>query len=81
MNIKLRAAVEVAGIILVLGALIAGIQAMLRAATAAYGADQVFNGIIFALMAAAAYVCVGLLYDLRVARLQYRAKLNEMAQK
>lgn len=81
MNIKLKAAAEVTGMIVAAGVLIAGVQAILRAATAAYGAEQVINAIAFAAMATAAYVCVGLLYDQRVARLEYKAKLNEMVKK
>ena len=81
MNIKLKAAAEVTGMIVVAGVLIAGVQAILRAATAAYGAEQVINAIAFVAMSTAAYVCVGLLYDQRVARLEYRNKLNDVVKK
>lgn len=81
MNIKLKAALEVTGIIVVIGLVVAGVQSLLTAAAAAYGATAVINGLAFAFMSTAAYVCVGLLYDMRVAKLQYKQKLNEMAKK
>jgi len=81
MNTKLRAGLEVAGILLGSIAVMTVVQYALRAASAAYGAEAVINGITFGVMTVAAYVIVGLLYDQRVARLQYREKLNEMTKK
>ena len=81
MNVKVRAAVEVAvGLALVI--LVAtGVQSLLTAAAAAYGALAVIDAIMFMVVGTAAYVIVGLAYDMRVAKLQYRAKLNEMVKK
>ena len=81
MNVKLRAALEVSGILLGSIAVMTLVQYILRAASAAYGAEAVINGITFGVMSIAAYVIVGLLYDQRVARLQYRDKLNEIVNK
>jgi hypothetical protein len=81
MNLKIKAALEVTGMIVVAAVVVAGVRSILSAATAAYGIDAVLNGIAFAAMATAAYVIVGLLYDQRVARLQYKQKLNEMVKK
>ena len=82
MNIKLKAALEVLGIITLASVVVVGVRAFLDLAAAAYGADQVINAITFAVpVATAAYVCVGLLYDVRVARLEYRNKLNDVVKK
>jgi hypothetical protein len=81
MNIKLKAALEVLGIITLASVVVVGVRAFLDLAAAAYGEQAVVNGITFGLMSTAAYVCVGLLYDQRVARLEYKAKLNEMVKK
>jgi len=81
MNLKLKAAAEVAGMITVTVVLAAGVRYILDTATAAYGLENVLNGLAFGAVAVAAYVCVGLLYDMRLARLQYKAKLTEMVRK
>ena len=81
MNIKIKAAFEVAGLLVGTVVVAAGVQSLLKTATAAYGAENVINGVAFGLVSIAAYVIVGLLYDMRVAKLQYREKLNEMTRK
>ena len=81
MNIKFKAAVEVTGIILAIMVVVAGVQSILSLAVAQYGSEAVITGIGFSFMCVAAYICVSLLYDIRVAKLQYRAKLNEMVKK
>lgn len=78
MNIKLKAALEVAGLLVGTVVVAAGVQSLLKTATAAYGAEAVINGIAFGLVSVAAYVIVGLLYDMRVAKLKYRETLNKM---
>ena len=78
MNIKLRAALEVTGLIALGVAVVAGVQFGLRSLVLAYGAEAVINGIAFGLVAVTAYVCVSLLYYIRVAKLQYKAKLDSM---
>jgi hypothetical protein len=94
MNIKLKAALEVTGIIVAAAVVVAGVQSVLSAATAAYEIDAVLNGIAFGFISVAAlngiafgfisvaaYTCVGLLYDQRVAKLQYQQKLKEINNK
>jgi len=78
MNIKLKAAVQVAAFILVCTTVAAGTRIVLNALTAAYGETAVVNGIIFAALSTAVYVMVGLLYDIRVTQLEYKAKLQAM---
>ena len=81
MNIKLKAALEIVGMILVCVVVVTGMRAILNMAVVAYGADNVINGIAFGLVGVAAYVCVGLLYDIRVAKLKYIETLNKMVTK
>jgi hypothetical protein len=81
MNIKLKAAVEVAGIIAAITVVVVGAKTILDAAAAAYGETAVVEAISCFFIGAAAYVAVGLLYDMRVAKLQYREKLTEMVKK
>ena len=81
MNIKFKAAVEVTGIIVAITVVVTGVQSILSLAAATYGTEAVINGIAFGFVCVASYVCVGLLYDMRVAKLQYRAKLTEMTKK
>ena len=78
MNIKIKAALETAGAIALVVAVVGVVQYVLRTLTEIYGAEQVINGIAFGLVSVAAYVCVSLLYDMRVARLEYKAKLQNM---
>ena len=81
MNIKVKAGLEVAGFV-VLATIVGGlIQIGLEYINTAYTKEQILNGVAFAFTATAAYVAVSLLYDIRVARLQYRAKLEEMTKK
>ena len=81
MNIKLKAALEVAGAVVLVVAVTAAVRYGLTAASAAYGAPAVIEAVTCLLVGTAAFVIVGLLYDQRVARLQYKAKLNEMVRK
>ena len=81
MNIKVKAALEVTGFVasaLAIGALI---QIGLNYLTTIYSTEQIINGVAFIFVFVASYVCVGLLYDMRVAKLKYRAKLEEMTKK
>jgi cellobiose-specific phosphotransferase system component IIC len=81
MNIKLKAAVQVAAFIILATAAAATVRFILNAAAAAYGTQAVIDGIIFATLSTAVYVMVGLLYDIRVTQLQYKAKLQAMVDK
>lgn len=81
MSIKLRAALEVVGFIVAIMVVITGIQTIAKYIIDTYGVEAALNGAAFAFMSVAAYVAVSLLYDIRVARLQYREKLEEMTKK
>lgn len=81
MNIKVKAALEVTGGILAMVLIIVGLRMILDLLSETYGSQVVFNGIIFVIMSTAAYVMVGLLYDIRVNQLKYKEKLNEMVNK
>lgn len=81
MNIKVKAALEVAGGIVAMVAVATGIRVGLDALSTAYGPDAVINGIVFVVVSTTAYVMVGLLYDIRVNQLKYKEKLNEMIKK
>ena len=81
MNIKVKAAVEVIGGIALMVCIVTGVQTILNSLANTYGSETVINGIAFSFVCIASYVCVGLLYDMRVAKLEYRAKLEEMTKK
>ena len=81
MNIKAKAAVEVAVGIAGIVVVVAGVRAILTSLTNMYGIEAVLNGLAFGAVSVAAYVAVSLLYDMRVAKLQYKAKLEEMTKK
>ena len=81
MSIKVRAALEVVGFIVGMIVVIAGVQAIANYIVDTYGIKTALNAAGFCFMSVAAYVSVSLLYDIRVAKLQYRAKLEEMTKK
>ena len=81
MNIKAKAAVEVAVGIAGIVVVVAGVRAILTSLTNMYGIEAVLNGLAFGAVSVASYVAVSLLYDMRVAKLQYKAKLEEMTKK
>lgn len=81
MNIKLRATVEVTAGIVGVVVVVVGIRSLLNAAVDAYGIQEVLNGIAFGAVSVAAYVAASLLYDMRVAQLQYKEKLQETTKK
>jgi hypothetical protein len=81
MNIKVKAALEVAGGLVAVVAISAGVRAVLNDLSATYGPEQVVNGIILTVVGVTAYVMVGLLYDVRVSQLKYKEKLEEMVKK
>jgi hypothetical protein len=81
MNIKVKAAAQVALFIVAAMAAGAAARVALNLLAAAYGEQTVLDGVCFVLLATAAYVLVGLLYDIRVAQLQYKAKLTDMIKK
>ena len=81
MNIKLKAALDVAGIISLTILVIAGVQAITKYIITTYGADNAINAAAFCFASVAAYVAASLLYDVRVAQLRYKEKLTEMTKK
>jgi hypothetical protein len=81
MNIKVKAALEVAGGLVALVAIATGLRAVLNELATAYSPEQVVNGIMFVVVSTTAYIMVGLLYDIRVAQLKYKEKLEEMVKK
>lgn len=81
MNIKVKAALEVAGGIVALVVIATGVRTILDSLSATYGPETVINGIVFAVVSTTTYVMVGLLYDIRVNQLKYKEKLNEMVKK
>ena len=81
MNIKLKAGLEVAGLVVGSVAVIAGVRAILTYLTNTYSPETLFNVSAICLVSGTAYVLVSLLYDIRVAQLQYKAKLKEMVDK
>lgn len=81
MNIKVKAALEVTGGLVAIVAIAAGVRAVLNDLSVTYGPETVVNGIILTVVGVTAYVMVGLLYDIRVAQLKYKQKLEEMVKK
>ena len=81
MNIKVKAALEVAGffagVLVVSGLTKLGLDYL----ESVYGAKAIANGAIFCLLAGAIYFIGGILYDIRVAQLRYKEKLEEMTKK
>jgi hypothetical protein len=78
MNIKLKAGLEVTGLVIAAVAVASVVRLVLTTATEAYGIEAVLNAMAFVFVSVAAYVCVGLLYDMRVAQIAYKQKLADM---
>ena len=78
MNIKVRAGLEVVGFFV--GALVVGGLARfgLDYLASVYGTKAVFDGATFCLLAGAMYFIGSIMYDMRVTKLKYQAKLKEM---
>jgi len=81
MNIKVKAGLEVAGGLIAMVAIATGVRTILHDLATVYGPETVVNSILFVVMSTAAYVMVGLLYDIRVSQLEYKQKLEEIAKK
>lgn len=78
MNIKVRAGLEVLGIVVVASVVIAGVRSILTYLTNTYGIEAIFTAAQFCLLAGAIYFIGGIMYDMRVTKLKYQAKLKEM---
>ena len=81
MNIKVKAALEVAVGIAGMIVVATGVRTILELAKNAYGIDAVLNGVAFGALSVAVYVAVSLLYDIRVNQLKYKQKLEEITKK
>ena len=81
MNIKLKAGLEVAGLIAVVITVAILARLGLDYLDSVYGTNAVVNGGIVCLLAGAMYFIGSILYDIRVAQLKYKEKLNEMVKK
>jgi hypothetical protein len=77
MNIKVKAAAQVA--LFIVAAMAAGgaVRVGLGILAETYGELQVIHGICMALLALAAYLAVGLLYDMRLTQLKYQQRLRD----
>jgi hypothetical protein len=81
MNIKVKAGLEVTGMLVVMLVIIAGIQIIGKYIVDTYGAETALNAAGFCFASVAAYIAVSLMYDIRVAQLKYKEKLVEMTKK
>jgi uncharacterized membrane protein YuzA (DUF378 family) len=81
MNIRLKAALEVVSFIL--SAIMIGVVGRLGLDYLAglYGNEQVFNGIVFAGITVGTIILLKLMYDVRLAQLNYERKLKEIIKK
>jgi hypothetical protein len=81
MNIKVKAALEVVG--LTVGVIVVAILTRLGLdyLESLYGTKAVMNGGVVCLIAGAMYFIGGIIYDIRVAQLKYKEKLEEMVKK
>jgi hypothetical protein len=81
MNIKVKAGLEVVGffvgVLVVSGLTRLGLDYL----ESLYGTKAVIDGAIFCLLAGAMYFIGGIIYDIRVAQLRYKEKLEEMTKK
>jgi hypothetical protein len=81
MNIKVKAALEVAGFIVGASTVAILTRLSLDYLESMYGKEAVVNGGVVCLMAGAMYFIGSILYDIRVAQLKYKQKLEEMVKK
>jgi hypothetical protein len=81
MNIKVKAGLEVVGFFVVVITVAILTRISLDYLESVYGAKAVVNGGIVCLLAGAIYFIGSTLYDVRVAQLKYKEKLEEMVKK
>jgi Na+/melibiose symporter-like transporter len=77
-NLKLKAGLEVAGMVIVATVVIVGIRYTLDSIADQIGTENTLKGIMIASMVGVAYFLLGMLYDIRLAKLKYNQKLKEM---
>ena len=78
MNIKVKAGLEVIAMVVGATVVVAGVRFGLDLATTKFGIASVLNSISMALATIALGIVCSLLYDMRVNKLKYKAKLKEM---
>jgi len=81
MNIKVKAGLEVVGVIVSVIIIAILTRLSLDYLESLYGTKAVVNGGIVCLIAGAMYFIGSILYDIRVAQLKYKQKLEEMVKK
>ena len=81
MNIKVKAGLQVVGFFVVAIAAATATKFGLDYFANTYGERAVINAMIIAGFAGFFYFVGGILYDIRLAQLQYKEKLNEMVNK
>jgi hypothetical protein len=81
MNIKVKAALEVVGFFVGASTVAILTRLGLDYLESIYGTKAVVNGGVVCLIAGAMYFIGSILYDIRVAQLKYKEKLNEMVKK
>ena len=81
MNIQLKAGLEVVGFVasaLIIGSLT---SLTLNYLKTIFGEQPVINGVVTVICVGGAAFMLKLMYDIRVAQLSYKKKLNEMVKK
>jgi len=81
MNIKVKAGLEVVGVIAGVITVAILTRIGLDYLETVYGTKAVMNGGIFCLLVGAIYFIGSVLYDIRVSQLKYKEKLEEIAKK
>jgi ABC-type uncharacterized transport system permease subunit len=81
MNIKVKAGLEVVGFLASAVFVSVVLRLTLDYLSGVYGTDQVVKGLCTVLAVGCMTFLLKLMYDIRVAQLAYRDKLNEMVNK
>ena len=81
MNIKVKAGLQVVGFFVAVIVASVATKFGLDYFAEVYGERAVINGAIFCGFAGFFYFVGGILYDIRLAQLRYKEKLNEMVNK
>ena len=81
MNIKVRAGLEVVGMVVVAAVVVAGVWSILTYLTNTYGIETILTAAQICMLAGAMYFIGSIMYDMRVTKLKYQSKLEEMVNK
>jgi uncharacterized membrane-anchored protein YitT (DUF2179 family) len=79
MNIKIKAATQVALAIIGVVIVAVGVKMVLQATTIAT-VVTFFNGVAFGALCVVIYMVISLLYNIRLSQLEYRQKLQKLQQ-